>query len=331
MHIFTDEFLLEQRKRWESRPEHEWPLISIFALRPDRANDRSRIEGYVEALHPGDQPAVAALLRNERQFVTTYGELLVAQLLIGSGLAPRYEQRFSTESGNVTPDWYVEDVLICEVFTAGLEKSRDADENALRDLVGRLKRVNIGCTIAITMPNPASTDAGTRKQLAAAVHRWLVDNPAVGSREAFGTLNVDILARCGRRVDVVIIEPMHVVVTPDSLKDNFEEKEKKYAGIGLPLIVAAVKHHRAEIDDVDIEDVIAGQQGRVIGVTPSGQPVPILTRLPHGLFETRTSLSAAIYIDPYADPAARVHVWANSQAKTAAPTSLLARMQQVQL
>jgi hypothetical protein len=85
-----------------------------IALQDDRADDRDWIERYVSALHSEDQGRIAKQLRkkqlrNEKQFITAYGELIVARLLISAGFLPRYERQIRTSSGVVTPDWSIDE------------------------------------------------------------------------------------------------------------------------------------------------------------------------------------------------------------------------------
>jgi hypothetical protein len=52
---------------------------------------------------------------------------------------------------------------------------------------------------------------------------------------------------------------------------RFGEKKKRYASLGFPMIAAAVKHHRAEIDEIDVEDVLLGRLSYVSRETASGK------------------------------------------------------------
>jgi hypothetical protein len=74
--VFTGEYVGTLRRRWETRPEREWPLVARVALQNDRADDREMTEGWVAELNPADQGRVASTLRTERQFLSTFGELI---------------------------------------------------------------------------------------------------------------------------------------------------------------------------------------------------------------------------------------------------------------
>jgi hypothetical protein len=333
MEVFSESYIDKQQQRWGTRKERDWPLVTKIALQQHRTDDRDRIEMYVSALHPDDRQRIANQLRNENQFITAYGELIVGRILISAGLTPRYEPRIETLSGYVTPDWYVEgsSPLVCDVFTAGLEKIRDADETALRELEDRLSDGTTGCMIGIELPNAAAIDAGQRKRLAAEVHEWLASTPRIGSRKAFASLTVELMAIGGGRLDVVTIDPMHMVVTPESIADNFDAKVKKYGFLGFPLLVAAVKHHRAQIDVTDIEDVLRGSLAYVSGQTASGRIIGKTTRLADGVFEKRPSLSGAIYVEPHKSPAPTIRTWLNPSATAELAADAFARLNAARL
>src|SRR5205085_5235597 len=89
----------------------------------------------------------------------------------------------------------------------------------------------------------------------------------------------------------------HSWKTPSSLAENFHEKAKKYGGLEVPLIVAGVKHYRAETHVTEVEDVLFG-----------------------GVFDKRPELSAAPWVQPHSLPVPRVAFWANPKAARALPT-----------
>ena len=130
-------------------------------------------------------------------------------------------------------------------------KARDAHETALRETVDRLSDGTLGCLIKIQMRNAVVTDAGDRKRIAAAVHAWIHSGPPLGSSRKFGPLLVELLSVGGDRVDVITVKPMHVIDKPSSIGENIDEKVRRYGGLGPALLVAAVKHHRAEIHGSD--------------------------------------------------------------------------------
>jgi hypothetical protein len=116
---------------------------------------------------------------------------------------------------------------------------------------------------------------------------------------------------------------MHHVVTPGSVAANFDLKAKRYGVLQLPLIVAAVKHPRAEIADIDVEDVLLGQLAYVSGETADGRIVGATRRLPGGVLSARPAISAALWIYPYSLPTPRVQVWVNVTAMYPLPPDLV--------
>jgi hypothetical protein len=158
--VFTQTYVEVLRRRWSSRQERDWPLITRIGLLHHRDDDRKRIEEYVGRLHPADQPKMIRNLQSEKQFVTAYGELLVGQLLANAGFTPRYEPEFVTATGKRTPDWYLDGCapVVCDVFTAGLQQRRDADETSLREIEARLSEVRAPYIIGLEIENAGDID-----------------------------------------------------------------------------------------------------------------------------------------------------------------------------
>jgi len=331
MTVFDPTYLSDLERRWRGRPEGDWPLVARIALQDFRANDRQVIERCVANLHPDDHPKMIRQLQN--QIVTTYGELLAAQVLINAGFEPRYEPTLRTESGVLTPDWCIggSEPFICDVFTAGLEKSHDMHETALREIEERLLAIPAPYFMAVEMANAAKIDAGGRKKLANEVASWLSTTPAVGEARSFGDMHVEILVIGGDHVDVMTREQMQIIQTPASIFENFDEKAKKYASVGQPLLVIAVKHHRANIDAIDVEDVVLGTSAYVSRETPSGKVVGRSERLHDGVFEKRPGLSAAMFIAPHKQPEPEVRIWSNPLATSPLPVQTLERLAQAKL
>ena len=331
MTVFDSSYISDLERRWRRRPESDWPLEVGIALQDFRDDDRRLIERCVAALHPDDQPKMIRQLRN--QFVTTYGELRAAQALIDAGFQPRYEPSLPTETGVLTPDWYVSgrDTFVCDVFTAGLEKGHNIHETALRELEARLIAIPAPYFVAIEMANAASVDSGGRKKLANDVAQWLSSDRVAGETTSFGQLPVEVLAKGENHVDVLTMEPMQIIETPASIYENFDEKAKKYAPLGLPLLVIAVKHHRSKIDAIDVEDVVRGKLTFVSGTTKSGQVAERWERRPGGVFEKRRSLSAAMFVAPHKRPDPGLQIWPNPNADSPLPHEVLDRLSHARL
>lgn len=88
--MFTTEYVAGLTERWSAVSEGAQPIIARIALDPERIEDRARIEQWVARLHPQDRPTMAALLQKEDRFITAYGELVTAQVLMNAGLSLRY-------------------------------------------------------------------------------------------------------------------------------------------------------------------------------------------------------------------------------------------------
>lgn len=304
MHVFTPTYLHRLGARWSARAEQDWPLIARIALHDDRKDDRDRIEAYVSRLHIADQPKMVRNLQSEKQFITAYGELLIGELLANAGMTPRYEPELRTAAGICTPDWYLDgcDPIVLDVFTAGLQQQRDADETSLREIESRFAAVRAGYMISLEVENAASVDSRGRKDLVRRAAEWLSLPRRKGDTVRIGAAMLEVLFVGGTRLDVITTESIHIITTPAKLAENFEEKAKRYAPLGFPVIAGAVKHHRAEIKATDVEDVLFGQLAYVSRETVTGRIVGQTERLADGVFARRPELSAAIWMEPYRLP-----------------------------
>ena len=325
MLVFTSDYVERLRERWKSRKERDWPLIVRIALQDRRQDDRDRIEAYVDRLHPDDHAKIIRSLQSEKQFGTAFGELIVGQLLGNVGLAPRYEPELVTAAGKRTPDWYVGGSFpfVCDVFTAGLPQERDADEKSLREIEARLSEIRAAYTVRLEVPSAGDLDAGGRRNVASRTAQWLATKPQKGESIVIGNAIVEVMLLGGVHVVVIPTEPMHVVETPTKLRENFEEKTKRYAPLGFPVIAAAVKHPLAETDAIEVEDVLLGQIAIVSRETTSGRIVSRTERLPNGIFASRPELSAAVWIEPHHLPEPVVQMWNNPAANKPIPENLL--------
>lgn len=260
---------------------------------------------------------MAARLQSKDHFITAYGELMTAQVLMNAGLTIRYEPNLMANGKPLTPDWVAEGspTIICDAFTAGCADDRDSHETSLRDIEERLKRLPYPGMIRFEIADAATLDAGGRKRLVGEISSWLGTRPSAGDCWYRDDVLVEMMVVGGKRLDILVSDPMHQIVTPASVAENFESKAKRYGVLQHPLIVAAVKHPRAEIDDDDVEDVLLGQLAHVSGQTDDGRIVGATRRLPGGVLHARPEISAALWIYPYSLPTPRVQVWANDTAR----------------
>lgn len=316
MTVFTSEYVAAATRRWSATPESGQPLVARIAMDPDRQDDRDRIEAWVARVHSDDQSAIAARLQSKDHFLTAYGELMTAQVLMNAGFAPRYEPRLSANGRLLTPDWVMdgEPKVICDAFTAGCTEDRDGHETSLREIEDRLKKLPQKGMIRVEIADAAVFDAGERKRLVGEISAWLATCPGTGEYWNGDEMLVEMMVVGGNRLDIIVSDPIHQIVTPASVASNFDAKAKRYGCLELPLIVVAVKHPSAEIADDDVEDVVLGELAYVSRETIDGRIVGRTERLPGGVLELRPEISAAMWIYPYSLPP-RVQTWANSAAR----------------
>lgn len=315
-------------RRWASQPERDWPTLVRVALLDHRAEDREMIEAYVDRLHPDDRARFVTNLLNEKQFLATLGELVVGEAFARAGERPRYEPEISTQSGVCTPDWLLvgPETIACDVFTAGLQRTIDADQTSLRELEERLTSIREPYVLKLEVDRASELTPRDRKHIALAVARWLSSRPAIATCRVFAAARFEVMSTGGNYVSVITADPMHIVETPSSVRRNFIEKAKKYGVLNVPLIVAAVKHNRAELESIDVENVLFGEE--VYVSRSSG--VAGIARLPGGVFPTCPELSAAMWLEPFHLPPV-IRLWRNSVAARPIAADLASRVAAVEL
>jgi len=92
----------------------------------------------------------------------------------------------------------------------------------------------------------------------------------------------------------MVTEDVHFSPLTSSIEDNLATKTKKYSVLGLPIIIAGVRHYHSDATPEEIEDLLLrGHSG--------------------GLFNRYPELSAVIWAEPFQQPPS-MQTWCNSNA-----------------
>lgn len=300
--IFTPEFVANMRRKYDRFPEFQRPLVAKIATETYREDDRALVESWIARLDPSDVAKLAPLLRKPRHFLHTYGELAIAQLLLDAQCVVTYERRFKVGDQSLTPDWtiqYGEVTIICDVFTAGLLDDRGVVESATRQLIGRLSRIQQPFQVRLDIPHGFALPPAEQKLFCAAFNEWLRSDIGIGSIWRRNECRIEITGVSAEHVTVVATDAMHIVPPATSITENLREKAKKYGVLGLPLLLAAVKHPDAEADQEMFSDCVLGELVYRSVQLPDGSITGGTCHERGGAFDGRSELSAAYWLNPY--------------------------------
>lgn len=325
MTVFDEAYRDAILSRYAKRPERDWPLSAKVAALDAWEENRAWIEETVARLNPGDRPKIVHLLKE--QFLPTLGELVVGWMFLETDCNPRYEQTYQTESGQLTPDWALSHdgtEFVCDVFTAGLLDEREAYTSLVNSLTGRLQAITEPVLLEMTVPPATTMDPAQQKRFANDVAAWLRSGVSRDAELTIQGVRVRVLGDTSGHVLVIGFESMHIVPTPDSVRKTIKEKAKKYSALGLPMLIAAVRHPSAEMDPIDFENAVAGNEVYRSVLMADGRIVGGEVRESGGAFERRPELAAAMLVEPwgsYTKPP--VHLFRNEASTKPLPESLL--------
>lgn len=305
MQVFTSEFIGQLKAAYGRVPEHLRPLLWQVACSPANAALRAEIEEYVAELHPDDVSRyIERLQKSNAQgpaFQNTYHELVAGHLLRKRGFAPRYDPTVVIAGKARTPDWEVPATpktpqFLCDVFTANPEEQRAKRDAAVRDLTSRLNAIPIGVVLMMTTERGVAHEASKNAATARQVERWLGAGAAEGDSTSAGGFTFSVIRVSPEFTNVQFIAPVSTFWGDDDpLADTIKEKVAKYAGAGMPVVVAIFADFLTAVGIEEVERAIRGN-GRASGVF------------------SREALSAILWIRrvgeswdvrPFSNPAAR--------------------------
>jgi hypothetical protein len=272
MPVFDAESVDGLRQRYASTPAHLWPPVAQVALGTDGAF-RDRVEAMVARLDPADIADITTSLRNA-DFVDTLNEVLVAHVLFGAGVHPRYEQEYETDTGKLTPDWSVSpssrtSAFILDVFTLNPADDAEIRERMETDLQTRIAKINENVVLTMEVSDSTVFAPTFNKKAAHEVRQWLRTNPPVGS-----TFPVDdaqfTLGLRRQQGGTHLIAPVHTFFADTSrFESTMKAKADKYACLQLPLVIAVVADFRTGLSFPDLDDVLARRADRLFTARPT--------------------------------------------------------------
>lgn len=322
--VFDEAFVGEMNRRYGWLDLEQRPLVARVAAHEDWQADRECIEQAVSQLHPDDQVPITHRLR--KQFISALGELVVSDDLRRVGCSIRYDHEYRIEGRKLTPDWtatFDGIQFVCDAFTAGLSEGRDAFEDQAAALRSRLSRIEAPYTVQLEVTPDVDLSDGDRKRI---VDEFAHDvrGMAIGAGWKRSGCTIEILAPSAKGIEVISVDPVHIVPTPESIRQNIREKAKKYACLGLPILIVAVRHPRAEMNTIMFEDAVRGRLVHVSGNLTDGRFVDGNMRQRGGALQNRPELSATMWRDPYTRHVHKaVAVLENDKANRPLPKSLL--------
>ncbi len=150
MLVFTDDWVQKIRRRYEQYPDYQKPWLYTVTTSDKLQTVRNEIEEWVNWLPQSDRSKVIKNLQS-KNFIQTYHELAVGNILKRSGYQLEYEKEFDD---NLTPDWYVQPnkgtpAFIVEILTANRSETMEKFDKQENDLLGRIQQIPMDVTLNI--------------------------------------------------------------------------------------------------------------------------------------------------------------------------------------
>jgi hypothetical protein len=306
MHVFTNDWICKLRAHCNSRPEYEWPLVYSVATADQYGAQRAEIEQWIAHLPKASQDKLIPKLQSE-QFVETYHELVVWNILRERGFSPEYEKQLN----QLTPDWYVPaghrtPAFVVEVFTANPSDAARARRQHIEDLHCRIAAISFGAAVGFD-PSEAQCEftPQNNKRIAAALRDWFeCSDPPVGAEKDLEGMTFRIDERKPSYRTVQLHYPLEAAfVDQGLLSRKIEAKVDRYKSVavagGLPFVVAIIPDFFTGLGlwallsvlyGVHTMNEVLGKSPREISECPPAEPR-------EGLFWRARALSVAAWID----------------------------------
>jgi len=269
MHVFTNDWVEEMRRRYRDKPRHRQSLLYLIATEAECEMLRTEIERFVADLPLHVQSKVIQRFQSERNPWHTYHELVVGSLVKRRGLQiDDYEREWQVNGKRLTPDWVVSTSdgsksIIVEVFTQNVS-DKEAQRNAqLVDLTWRFGEIRVDAVLKISFKSKdRSFDSRRNKKIAVELKRWLEgEDSKVGARRCVEGLQFQVINRNRgfSRIQWVGFSESSGP-NPAPLRNNLVEKVKTYGKLvsrhDIPLVVAVVADIRTGCDLEEFENIL---------------------------------------------------------------------------
>jgi hypothetical protein len=302
MEVFTCELLDKLKQRYEKSGVLAPPLyrlVTVAKFEPVRKT----IQTWVDNLSENSQKKIIAKLTNPKSFPHTYNELKIASFLLEKYSTVEYEE----ELLGLTPDWTVKNqsgeiLFIVEVLTRENSDKNKSLSKRVGELWDKITEIKIGVCLELSFGDDFDErllDSKLIKQTSFEVKKWLKENPSIGTNKTTGNFEFKVIHYSDKWSNVQIFGPENSFwVDNISLKDNIEEKIKKYKNLidkfKVPFVIGVVPEFTTGVNKDTLEDILFGQE--VVVIRKNG--TTFLSRKQDGIFFQRQNISAVIgYFD----------------------------------
>jgi len=332
MQVFTDEWVAQLKERYGTRPAYQKPRNYFLAVEDYNQGIRLRIEEWVAALPAPVHHNLIQRLRSPKNFIHTYHELVVGDLLRRKGFDLEYEK----EKDGLTPDWFVRakggiPAFVLEVFTSDLSLNRSSEQKQIRQLRSRLEEIPVGVALHVRSERlNVSVDDRRCKDISDRVRRWLMENePSEGAQLELDEFTFHVARVNKQYPNVQPIGPSTAfAVNRESLRKNLHAKIKKYRKVvkdrALPLVIGVIADFGTglTLDDLEtelqgriVDNIITDSTGMVVGRE--------INKMDDGLFTMEPFLSAVVWVERVASEAWVMKAIHNTSAMNALPDGAL--------
>lgn len=245
MRVFNEENVQELKRRYEQKLDSEKPIIYLIAVDQRLQYLRDEIEEMVATLPISKQQAVIPRLINANNFIDTYSELAVGNIIKQLGYQLEYDKKLE----GFTPDWYVYSKqkipdFIIEVFTTDSfsVNNRSQEYRNVKSLEERLRGIPVGATVILAVEKHECLDQGRNKQITKEIKHWLINKkPLTGTYYSSEYFTCELVEYNPSYPSLKpFVEPKMNLLNPDRLKQNIKDKIRKYGQLAMPLVLAVV-------------------------------------------------------------------------------------------
>lgn len=245
-YLYTPEFIQGKKKRYGNLQEgNNIPNGASIALSDACQHKREEIEEMLSRLSANDREQITSRLMNDKEFESTYNELVVGFWLNSLGYHAEYEKKIQ----GLTPDWYVHHhndrsslpPFIVEVLTINPVRQ----DTQYKDLEERLKSISGNAVVKCELSPNLELAPKVNKEVTSEVKQWLQKNPLIG--EVYTGCKHQFTCELVRYdTEIKNVDPnlvgvhMWQQIKFDKPAEKIHKKVKKYKFLDLPLIVVVV-------------------------------------------------------------------------------------------
>jgi hypothetical protein len=299
MKVFEPKYVQRIKNKYGQLPDYEKPEIYSIVVSDKCQYLRDEIEAMVAVFSEDERAKVIPRLQAKDNFIQTYDELIVGNLLRKLSYKVEYDKKIE----DITPDWYVHAKgeipnFIVEVFTTGFLGNHSQEYRAANNLEERLRQIPIGVTLKIEIDDHGNLSQGRNKQITEEIKRWLTQEaPLIGNQYSGDGFDCEISNYNSNSLTAKpYIVPKFDLVDTKRLIKNIKEKNQKYKDLKMPLVVSVVT------DDIilteELRNILLGGRGfkEIYNKNTGVKESTISFLLNDGLFNKKPDLSAVVWV-----------------------------------